>query len=330
MKLFVTGGTGFLGQWVIQFALEAGHNVRALVRDAHAKLPPGVEAIVGNLSKADQLTAGINGCDAVIHLAGKVSRHRADSTAMHEVHIQGTRTLISAMTQVGVQKLVMASTSGTIGIREHRQQEPVDETYQPNFELLGRFPYYTSKLYQEQEALRRHDAGDVKVIILNPSLLLGPGDQRLTSTTDVLDILQRRVPAVSSGTMAIVDVRDAAPMFVRALAQGRPGDRYLLNGANMTVRSFAQRVGVAGDVAAPTIKLGKTWAIRSSKWIYGLYEAFEQDPPFDPVAVEMSTLHWDVDATKAHRELNFVPRDPQLTIEATVRDLEARGLFRRT
>lgn len=215
-------------------------------------------------------------------------------------------------------------------MREHRESEPVDETHHPDFALIGRYPYYTSKLYQEQEVLRRHQAEEIEVIILNPSLLLGPGDQRLSSTTDVLDILQRRVPAVSEGTIALVDVRDAAPMFIRALTHARPGERYLLNGANMTVRSFVQRVGIAGDVPAPSLKLGPKWAIRSARWLSGLYETLDRDPPLDPVAVEMSTLHWDVDATKAHRELDFVPRDPQLTIEATVRDLEARGLFRRT
>lgn len=329
MNLFITGGTGFLGQWVIRAALEAGHKVRALVRDKHAKLPSAVDTVVGDLSKEGPLAKAIRNCDAVIHLAGKVSRNPDDGASMHEVHVRGTQVLMNAMKKKSVKRLILASTSGTIGLRDNKGGEPVDESYQPNFELVGQFPYYTSKLFQEREVMKRHEAGDVDAVLLHPSLLLGPGDTRLTSTTDVLDILQGRVPAVSDGTVAMVDVRDTANCFINALTQGRSGERYLLNGANMSVRSFAQRVSVAGDVSAPSFKLPKAWAIGGAKFVSGLFESLDRDPPLDPVAVEMSTLHWDVDASKAKQELGFSTRDPQVTIEATVRDLEERGLFRR-
>lgn len=329
MKVFVTGATGFLGDWVTRAALDAGHAVRALIH-SHPALPEGAEAVQADLLDADALATAIDGCDAVIHLAGKVSRNKKDAAAMHQVHVEGTRSLLTAMKRAGVRRLVMASTSGTVGLREHKRSQPATENEVPDFELLGKYPYYTSKLYQEQEVLRRQTDGQVDAIILNPSLLLGPGDVRLSSTTDVLDVLNRRVPAVSEGTMAIVDVRDAAPVFVRALDHGTPGERYLLNGANLSVRSFVQRVGVAGDVAAPTFKVKGKWAVRGAKLVSGVFESLDRDPPLDPVAVEMSTLHWDVDASKAAEGLGFAARDPQVTIEATVRDLEARGLFRRS
>lgn len=329
MRLFLTGATGFLGRWVMESALREGHEITALVRDPQATLPEGVRSVSAGLLHPEQLAEAMSGAEAVLHLAGKVSRQKEDAALMHEVHVEGTRALLAGMKRAGVRRLVLASTSGTVGLRRERLSRPATEEETPDFELLGKFPYYTSKLYQEQEVLRRHADGEVDAVILNPSLLLGPGDERLSSTSDILEILNRRVPVVTEGTMAMVDVRDAAPIFVRAVTKGRPGHRYLLNGANMSVRSFAQRVGVAGDVPSPTFKVRSSWAVGAAKLMSGLMESFDRDPFLDPVSVELGTLHWDVDASKAENEFAFSHRDPQATIEATVRDLEQRGLFRR-
>lgn len=329
MKLFVTGATGFLGRHVVRAALDAGAEVRAMIRDPRLPLPEGAEPVRTDLYDVEGLSGALRGLDAVLHLAGQVSRDRQRAAELHQIHVEGTRALLAAMKRAGVGKLVVASTSGTVGLRSVRGRRPATESDQPDFELLGRFPYYTSKLYQEREVMRRVEDGQLEAVILNPSLLLGPGDQRMSSTEDVLEILNRRVPAASEGTMAMVDVRDVAPVFVAALERGRSGERYLLNGANMSVRSFVQRVGVAGDVLAPTLRVPAKWAVRGSRWLSGVMRTFDLDPPLDPMAVEMSTLHWDVDASKAQRELGFVARDPQLTIEATVQDLEATGRFRR-
>ena len=330
MRLLVTGGTGFLGRHVVDAALEAGHELTATVRDPEARLPAPVRTVVADLHDGPALERALDGAEAVLHLAGQVSRDREDAPILHRVHVEGTRTLLSAMRRAGVQRMVLASTSGTIGMRAHPSVHPATEEDTPDFELLGKFPYYTSKLYQEQEVLRRVADGGLEAVILNPSLLLGPGDARMSSTEDVLEVLHRRVPAVSEGTVALVDVRDVAPAFLAALERGRSGERYLLNGANMSVRSFVQRVAVAGDVYAPSLRVPGAWARRGARLVSGLFRSLDRDPPLDPVAVEMSTLHWDVDASKAKGELGFVARDPQATIEATVRDLEASGRFRRT
>ena len=280
-----------------------------------------------DLLDPEALAQAMQGCEAVIHLAGKVSRDKQMAGAMHEVHVGGTRSLLAAMKQVGLRKLVVSSTSGTVGMAKDAPWTPATEAQTPDFDLLGRFPYYTSKLYQEQALARAAD--DVDAIILNPSLLLGPGDVRMSSTEDVLDILEGRVPAVSEGTVALVDVRDAAPAFIAALERGRAGERYLLNGANLSLRNFAQRVAVAGNIRGPAIKLSGKWAVRGAKLLSGVFETLDRDAPLDPVSVELGTLHWSVDASKATEELGFSARDPQVTIEATVRDLVDRGMFRR-
>lgn len=329
MKLFVTGGTGFLGQAVVEAYLAAGHQVRAMVRDPRARLPAGAEKVEVRFDEEGKLRELLSGLDAIVHLAGKVSRDPKDSAAMHWIHVEATQKLLDAAEAAGVRRFVLASTSGTIAVTEEPRR-PANEDEDADIEVIGKWPYYMSKRLQEQEVLRRNAADRVEAVVLNPSLLLGPGDERLSSTGDVLNILNRRVPALTDGTLAFVDVRDCAAPFVRALTDGRRGARYLLNGANMGVRSFVERVATAGDVGVPKLKLPKRWALASAKLLEGAASALRMDAPLDPVSVEMGCHHWACDASRAKRELGFVARDPQETIAATVRDLERRGLYRRS
>jgi dihydroflavonol-4-reductase len=329
MKVFVTGGTGFLGKAVVEACLAAGHQVDAMVRAAKSKLPEGAKPIQVAFEEGGRLREALSGADAVIHLAGKVSRDPAESAAMHRIHVEATQKLLDAMKDAGVRKMILASTSGTIAVRE-KAGRPATEEDDAAIEVVGKWPYYMSKRLQEQEVLRRSSRGEVDAIVLNPSLLLGPGDERLSSTTDVLNILNGRLPALTEGTAAIVDVRDCAPVFVNALTKGRAGQRYLLNGANMKVRTFVERVANAGDVAIPKLVLPTKWALTGAKVVEGLFHAIRRPPPIDVASVEIGCHHWDCDASLAKAELGFSPRDPQKTIQDTVAYLEKRGLFRRT
>lgn len=328
MKVFVTGGTGFLGRAVLEGLLAGGHRVRAMVRDPRPKLPAGVEAITVGFDDRGGLERALDGTDAVLHLAGKVSRDPRDSAEMHWIHVEATQRLLDAVEARGVRRFILSSTSGTIAV-SREPGRPATEAANAPLELIGRWPYYMSKRLQEQEVLRRHERGKIEAVVLNPSLLLGPGDEKLSSVGDVLKVLNRQIPAVTSGTAAIVDVRDAAPAFVAALERGQAGQRYLLNGANMSIRTLFERIARAGGVAPPRLQLPGKWALFSAKVLEGVYQAADRIPPVDAASVDIGNHHWGCDASRATAELGFRARDPQETVGDTVRDLERRGLFRR-
>ena len=327
MKVFVTGGTGFLGGEVIRTLLAKEHEVVAMVRRERARVPKGAQTVLVPLTDVDALQSALHGVDAVIHIAGKVSRDPKDSAEMYAVHVDGTRHLLRAMAGAGVKKLVLASTSGTIAVSDE-PGPPADEDNEPKFEIIGKWPYYASKRLQEREVMRWHEQGDIEAIVLNPSLLLGPGDEKLSSATDVLNILNGRAPAYTEGTVAFVDVRDCGPAFEAAL-HARPGGRYLLNGANMKVRQFVERITLVGDVAPPRFKLPRRWAVRGARIVEALYDTLDRVPPMDPVSVDMAGHHWGCTADRARKALGFSARDPQVTLTDTVADLARRGLFRR-
>ena len=164
------------------------------------------------------------------------------------------------------------------------------------------------------------------MVCVNPSLLLGPGDLRESSTKDVRLFLERSIPAVPSGGLAFVDARDAAEGMVLAFEKGRSGERYLLNGANLSVAAFFQRLARMTGLPAPMFKLPKNRALALGA--HRLYEkaltAIGGKAPVDEASVEMAQHYWYCSSEKAERELGFTARDPSDTLRDTVRDLVER------
>ncbi len=269
----------------------------------------------------DELVSGV---DVVVHLAGMVSRDPKDATQMYRLHVDLTRKLLEVCDG---KRLILASTSGTIAVSPE-DIGPMDEQHHPTIELLGRWPYYLSKYHQERLVLQWCMSGRGEAVILNPSLLLGPGDDKLTSTTDVLDVLNRRYPAAVAGTLAMVDVRDAAPVFARAISRGKSGQRYLLSGANMSVRRFAERVAQLGSVPSPKVVLPGTWAVAGAKLKDGIRFALRGESSTEPVSVDMARHHWACQCTLARETFDFSPRDPGVTLKDTIAELAKRRLFR--
>src|SRR3984893_18132509 len=160
---------------------------------------------------------------------------------MYKIHVDGTRLLCDADRAGGVKTIVVSSTSGTIAVTEKGEVTP-DETFPPPLEIISRWPYYASKSYQEMAALERFNGKGLRLVIMNPSLLLGPGDERLSSTKVILDFMARKINAVPNGGLNFVDVRDTAQAFRVAMQKGRNGQRYLLGAVNWTFLKFFDRL----------------------------------------------------------------------------------------
>jgi dihydroflavonol-4-reductase len=216
-------------------------------------------------------------------------------------------------------------TSGTIAVREKNEGIPDERGAQP-VDIISRWPYYASKLYQERVALDRFNGEGRRLVILNPSLLLGPGDDRLSSTKVVLDFMARKLKAIPTGGLSFVDVRDAAAAFRAAMKDGRARERYLLGSANWTFEKFFGRLERLTEVRAPRFSFPSKLAVAGSQLIHAFYKQRDKAPPVEPAAVEMAEYFWYLDSTKAERELNFSPRDPGETLLDTVKYLRENFL----
>jgi dihydroflavonol-4-reductase len=316
--LLVTGATGFLGTHLVERLLESGGaRLKVLARSKTEELRArGVEVVEGSILDETACAAAVEGASAVFHLAGQVSRNPDDSALLYEVHVRGTSTLCKAAKKAGVERVVLASTSGTIAVTEDGDTIP-DETFPPPLKLIGKWPYYTSKLFQEETA-RRECQGGPELVILNPSLLLGPGDKKLSSTEDVLKLLASEIPVIPPGGVSFVDARDAALAFERSLSQGRAGERYLLGGPNWTFETFFARLSRTAGVKGPRVKLPETIYSFAGKAVDAFYRQWDRTPPVDRTSVEMGRRFWWLDSSKAARELGFSARDPYETLYDTV------------
>jgi dihydroflavonol-4-reductase len=321
MKVLVTGATGFLGKHVVKALKEAGHEVRALVRRESQRLA-GVEQVRGDIEDVDSVRAALAGVEQVQHLAGLVSRDPKDASRMMRVHVEGTRRLLEVAAASGVKRVIVASSSGTVGVSKDPEFVATDESPWAIATAKG-WPYYLSKIYQEQVALSQKA---VPVVILNPSLLLGPGDDRCSSTDDVRKFLQRKIPVLPEGGLSFVDVRDVAPVFVTAMDKARPGERYLMGGPNWTFATFFGRLARLSKVPGPRFKLPERWARVGATLMQELASWRGVEAPVDRISVEMAQHFWYIDSSKARDELGFEARDPQETLADTVRYLKKHFL----
>ena len=315
----VTGGTGFLGSHLVrQLVAEGSRDLRVMATSIPDWLVNlGVETFEGSITNESDVKRAVDGITDVYHLAGKVSRDKEDAREMYKVHVEGTRLLCDAAKAAEVKTIVLASTSGTIAVTEDGDLIP-DESYPPPLEIIARWPYYASKMYQEMAALERFNGRGLRVVIMNPSLLLGPGDDRLSSTKVVLDFMARKISAVPTGGLSFVDARDAAAAFRVAMKKGRHGERYLMGAANWTFSKFLGRLERLTKISAPKIAIPSKWAIAGSKVVDSLFKQWNFASPVEPAEIEMAQYYWYLNCGKAARELAFRPRDPGETLHDTV------------
>jgi dihydroflavonol-4-reductase len=318
-KTLITGGTGFLGAHLLAQLIEEGTpNLRVMATSApHWLEAMGVEIVQGSITDAEAVARAVEGVAEVYHLAGRVSREQRDAREMYSIHVDGTRLLCQAASDAGVRSIVMASTSGTIAVTETGETIP-DEEHPAPIEIVTRWPYYASKVYQERVALEYFGGADRRLVMLNPSLLLGPGDERLSSTKVILDFLARKINAVPRGGLSFVDVRDAASAFRAAMKAGRHGERYLLGAVNWSFENFFARLERLTKTPAPRLSLPKSIAVAGAQVFDALFRQWNYEPPVEAAAVEMAEHFWYLDASKARRELSFTPRDPAETLHDTV------------
>lgn len=318
-KTLVTGGTGFLGQHLVRELVAAGtKNLRVLASSVPTWMTElGIEAIEGSVTKAEDVARAVESVTEVYHLAGRVSRESTDAREMYSIHVDGTRLLCDAARAAGVKSIVLASTSGTIAVTEKDDFLP-DETYPPPLEIISRWPYYASKFYQEQVALEHFGGKGQRLVIMNPSLLLGPGDDRLSSTQVVLDFMAQKIIATPKGGLSFVDVRDAAQAFLSAMEQGKHGERYLLGSANWSFKKFFGRLERLTKTPAPLFSLPGKLAVTGAQVIHNLWKQWDLASPVEPASIEMAEYFWYLNAMKAANELGFTPRDPAETLQETV------------
>ncbi len=326
-EVFVTGGSGLLGGHLISRLIGDGKFVRALARSNAAAVSVaerGAIAVRGDLFDDDALREGMSGADVVFHVAGVNEMCAPDTTTMDRVNVAGTVSVIQSAALSGVRRVVYTSSAAAIG--EKSETTGTEKTVHSGEYVSA---YARSKHVAEVAAFEVADRLDVDLVAVNPSSVQGPG--RATGSAALLiRALNSKRPFVFDTTLSVVDIEDCTTGHINAAEYGRPGERYLLSGATLTV---ADAIGLLADASGRTIR--PRWISKAVVQRVGIAAAgvAAVAQPSLGVCPELVTtlLHGHrFDGTKASEDLNFVYTPVFNTIERTVAWLDEQGLITAT
>jgi len=330
-KFLVTGATGFLGTHLVDALLRRFADcsdltsIRILSRGGNPwNENPRIEVFHGDILNAGAVDRAVESVSGIFHLAGFVTRNPANGADLYQTHVQGTRNICESALTHGGPRVVVVSSSGTIAVSRQPKIHNEDSLY--SNDVVAFWPYYLSKIYQEKLALSYHALKELPVVIVNPSLLLGPRDERFSSTGDVRLFLAGKVTNIPFGGLNFVDVRDAAEALIQAMLAGLPGRRYLVGGYNMTLAEFFSMIQRVSGVRAPRFSIPERWSRRGARVLRALYSWFGGHFPLDDTTVEMAYRFWYLDNSRAKAELGLTTRPPEVTLRDTVEYLRRQKL----
>jgi dihydroflavonol-4-reductase len=238
-KVLITGGTGFLGSYIIQELVEQGYAVRAIRRSNKLPfyIPPPVfeqvEWLPGDILDVAGLEEALEGVDAVIHAAAKVSFGSGDRHLLYSTNIEGTANMVNAALLRNTARFIHVSSVAALG--RTAGGETVNEEKKWEDSKLNT-TYAISKYHAETEVWRGIGEG-LNAVIVNPSTILGYGDWNESSCA-LFKNIYREFPWYSNGINGFVDVKDVAAAVVSLLKSEIAGERFILNGDNWSFRQL--------------------------------------------------------------------------------------------
>ena len=316
---FVTGATGFIGSHVVRLLRLRGDRVRVLARNSSPSANlAGVdcEVVVGDLKDAHSLVRCVQGCRRVYHVAADYRLWARDIQEIYDSNVAGTRNLLSACCEAGVEKVVYTSTVGAIGMR--RDGAPADEESPVTLDdMIGH--YKRSKFMAEGVALEFAASG-LPVVIVNPTYPVGAGDIKPTPTGKViLDFIKGRMPAYVDTGLNIVGVEDVARGHLLAEERGRVGERYILGGENWTLEELLDSLARICGRWTPRVRIPWLVAYLAGYMDNLVFGTILRREPFIPLeGVRMARYKMYVSSEKARRDLDFNPRPVEHALREAV------------
>lgn len=322
---FLTGGSGFVGGALLRRLTGDGREVRALARSseaAHVVEARGGLPIRGDLFDETALLLGMRGCETVFHVAGVNAMCRRDPETMLRTNVGGSESVVRAGARAGVTRVVHTSSAATIG--ERRGVVGTEHTAHRGTFLSA---YERTKLVAEQRVFELGAELSVDVVSVNPSSVQGPG--RIGGSARLLiALVNARVPLAVDTFLSIVDIDDCTQGHVAAEERGRPGERYVLNGAILTTRRAVELVrAVAGRprrvIYVPSLALRAAGTAADSAG-----RLARRDLPLCSELARALLHGHRYDGSRATRELGLTYRGIEETVARTLAWYADRGLIR--
>lgn len=326
-KIFITGGTGYVGTQLVRALLARGESVRVLLYDPKEaddlRSEPEVEFIPGGILDQAALKTGMKGCDRVFHLAAYAKNYAKDRNLFFKINVEGTRNVLDAAQENGeIKKIVCTSTIVTLG-PTHKGQVANESTPRTTERYFTE--YEESKAVAEKLMLER--AKELPITIVNPTRVYGPGkNTEGNSLSKMIELyVDGKFPFLLGGGTHIgnyVFVRDLVLGHILALDKGRVGERYILGGENVDLVDFFKLVAEVSG------KKRKQFALPAMiARTFSMIEKVRADlsrhyPVITPGWVDTFLVHWAYSCDKAVKELGYEVTPLKRGIEVTWQSIQ--------
>lgn len=308
--ILITGASGFVGSAVLRKLIGRGHEVRALVRPSSERrnlegLP--VDIVEGDLMAPETLKPALKGCKGVFHVAADYRLWAPDPSGMFAANVDGTRAIMAAALEGGVERIVYTSSVATLGLLPGGQ--PADEDTPVRFEdMIG--PYKQSKFLAEAEVRALVETEKLPVVIVNPSTPIGPRDIKPTPTGRmIVEAASGRMPAYVDTGLNVVHVDDVAEGHLLAFEKGEVGERYILGGENLSLNEILSTIAGITDGKAPRWRIPHGLVLPLAYGAEAWTRLTGGSEPFVTVdGLRMARKKMFFSHRKASRALGYAPR----------------------
>jgi dihydroflavonol-4-reductase len=307
--IVVTGGAGFIGSHLVQELAAAGEPVRVLDRPGAAveHLPLGkIDVVRADVRDRDAVAAALRGCREVYHLAANPHLWTQQRGTFRQVNYLGTVNVLEAALEAGARRVVHTSTESIL--TQARQTAAIGPDQEVRLDdVVG--PYCRSKLLAERHAFALARQG-APVVVVNPTLPIGPGDLGKSPPTQMLlDFCRGHRKEYVDASLNLIDVREVARGMILAMARGRPGRRYLLGHENLSVRQVFRLLAQLTGLPEPHRRVPYPVALAAayvSEWLADV--VWHRPPAATVTGVKLTRRVMHFDASSCLAELGLRPR----------------------
>ncbi len=324
----VTGATGFVGAAVARALVKTGQNVRVLARpnsDRRNLQGLKVEIAEGSLDDAKSLAAAVEGCRYLFHVAADYRLWVPDPEAMHRVNVQGTRELMLAAQNAGVERIVYTSSVAVLGILKGGSAD--EETPSRARDMIG--PYKLSKFEAEAAVRELVETRGLPAVIVNPSTPIGPGAVKPTPTGKVvLQAARGRMPAFVDTGLNVAHVDDVALGHLLAAQSGKIGRRYILGGENLSLAEILTEVARVTGRRPPVLRFPHLAVLPLAAGAQAVARLTKREPFATVDGVRMARKKMFFSSARAIEELGYAPRPARYAITDAIAWFKANGYLR--
>lgn len=320
MRVFVTGGNGFVGSAVVRELCRRGHDVTCLVRETSktARIDAWpIDRAIGDVRDIESFRGVMSRCGATVHLAAPGGWRADDPTLLRAVIVHGTNNILRVAESLEGHRVVFVSSTAAIAA----SSMPIVFDERAPFSVGSSRLHYSHAKHRAELSVRAAHERGLWAVIVNPAEIYGAEDTELVSASNVIDFLESTPVLVCRGGTSVVHVDDVAAGTCAALEHGRSGERYILGGENLSIRGLADLVLELAGRRATVL----TIPAQAARMLTRLALLLHIPLPYEASAVEYATRYWFVDNGKARAELGVEFRSARETLADTIEWLVREG-----